>query len=312
MRMPLQLYRQPRGLTPPTTDGRALRSSRVYLVSLLIALAAACGGGDTVVGPTPVPVAVLVGAGDIGPCGGAGEATGRLLDGVPGIVMALGDLAYPHGTRDQFRSCYESAWGRHKNRTRPAPGNHDYEIVGAQPYFDYFGERAGEVGLGYYSFPLGDWHVVSLNSNVPIGRGSEQLAWVAQDLGSHPLACTAVYFHHPVMTSGPNGDNPFMRDLWTLLYERNVDVVIAAHDHLYERFAPMNALAQRDPVRGVRQFTAGTGGAELYPTAFVHVGSEVRISAFGILKLTLNPGSYEWEFLRVDGVRGDSGVGSCH
>ncbi len=121
-----------------------------------------------------------------------------------------------------------------------------------------------------------------------------------------------MYFHHPVVTSGPNGNNAFLRDLWGLLYEQNVDVVVAAHDHLYERFAPINALFQRDPVRGVRHFVAGTGGAELYPTAFVHVASELRISAFGVLKLTLNPGSYEWEFLRVDGARGDTGSTPCH
>ena len=309
---PLDIYRQRGGTASPEAFVRRRSTSRSFLASLLIALAVACGGNNTFVGPTPVPVAVLVGAGDIGPCGGGGEETGRLLDGLPGIVMALGDLAYSHGTQREFRDCYDPAWGRHRARTHPSPGNHDYEQAGAQPYFEYFGHRAGVSGLGYYSYNLGQWHVLSLNSNIAIGRGSEQLGFVAQDLAANPTACTVAYFHHPFVTSGPNGGNAFLRDLWQLLYEQNVDVVVSAHDHLYERFALMNVLGQRDPVRGIRQFIAGTGGAEIYPTAFVHVASEVRISAFGVLKLTLNPGSYEWEFLRVDGARGDTGSSPCH
>lgn len=272
----------------------------------------ACGSAGTIVGPTSEPVTVLVGAGDIGPCGGAGEQTGRLIDGIPGTVVALGDLAYPTGTRDQFRGCYEAAWGRHRHRTRPAPGNHDYESVGAQPYFDYFGGQAGESGLGYYSYALGQWLVLSLNSNIPVGRGSEQWTWVRSELAAQVVPCVVAYFHHPYLSSGPNGANAYLQDLWALLYEHKVEVVLTAHDHLYERLAPMNASGQRDSARGVRQFIVGTAGAELYPTAFIHPASEVRLSAFGVLKLTLGPGTYEWEFLRVDGSRGDSGAGACH
>jgi len=312
MPLPLDTYRQRGETASREASVRRRLTSRSCLASLFVALAVACGGNNTVVGPTPIPIAVLVGAGDIGPCGGGGEETGRLLDGLPGIVMALGDLAYSHGTRQEFRACYDTAWGRHRARTHPSPGNHDYEQPGAQPYFEYFGDRAGVSGLGYYSYRLGQWHVLSLNSNIAIGRGSEQLGFVTHDLAANPAACTVAYFHHPFVTSGPNGGNAFLRDLWGLLYEQNVDVVVTAHDHLYERFALMNALGQRDAARGIRQFIAGTGGAELYPTAFVHVASEVRISAFGVLKLTLYPGSYEWEFLRVDGARGDTGSGACH
>jgi hypothetical protein len=279
-------------------------------ISLCVSLSS-CGGG-IVVGPTPTNVAVVVGAGDIGPCGAAGGGTGALLDGISGTVMAIGDLAYPDGAAQQFRTCYETAWGRHKSRTRPVPGNHDYDTAGAQPYYDYFGSQAGGAGLGYYSYRAGAWVVLALNSNVPIGRGSEQLAWVSSELRSQTASCTMAYFHHPYVTSGPNGDNPYLNDLWTLLYERDADVVVSAHDHLYERFAPMNAVAQRDPVRGIRQFIVGTGGSDLYPVAFVHAASEMRLSAYGVLKLTLFAGNYEWEFMRVDGSRGDVGAGTCH
>lgn len=238
--------------------------------------------------------------------------TGRLIDSMPGTVLALGDIAYFHGRPEEFKRCYEPAWGRLKNRTRPAPGNHEYEMVDAYPYFDYFAEAAGAAGYGYYSFRSGEWLVVSLNSNIPVNRGSEQLTWLRAELGAHTNRCTLAYFHHPFISSGPNGDNPSMADLWLLLNEFNVDVILSAHDHLYERFAPMTPLGVRDDSRGMRQFIVGTGGAELYTAARAHRNSERIISAHGVLRLTLNHDGYEWEFVQIGGTRGDVGSGVCH
>jgi hypothetical protein len=268
---------------------------------------------STVVGPTPDQSAVLVGAGDIGLCGSDGAAaTGRLLDAIPGTVVALGDIAYPSGTAGQFRACYDPVWGRHKHRTRPAPGNHEYESPFAQPYFDYFGENAGLTGLGYYSFTAGPWFVLSLNSNVPSGRTSEQGLWVRSELQAQGTRCTLAYFHYPLISSGPNGDTPAMAELWSLLYEFGVDVVLVAHEHLYERMAPISPAGDLDVARGIRQFTVGTGGSQLSSPVRTHPRSERIISGHGVLRLTLNRDAYEWAFIGVNGVLADTGVGACH
>ena len=238
-----------------TSLGRAFRK----LASCVLA-AAACACGGNGVGPSPpggggpgTAIAVLAGAGDIGMCGSSGpEATARLLDGIDGTVFTAGDNAYFQGTVQQFRDCYDPSWGRHKSRTRPAPGNHDYESPGAGPYFAYFGAAAGPAGLGYYSFQAGDWHVLSLNSNVPMGPGSAQLSWLKDDLTARRAACMAAIFHHPLFTVGPNGSTPETRELWRVLYEAGVDVVINGHDHLYQRFSPQNPDGQIDEQRGIR------------------------------------------------------------
>jgi hypothetical protein len=265
--------------------------------------------------PTPIAPAlteIFVGAGDIGWCGSPGVAlTGRLLDSIGGTVFAVGDNAYMSGTAQQYRDCYEPGWGRHKSRTRPAPGNHEYESPGAAGYFDYFGANAGPPGQGYYSFALGNWHGISLNSNIDVSEGSAQGRWLQFDLASHPSKCTIAYWHHPLFSSGPNGDNPAMRPFWRILYNAGVDVVVVAHDHLYERFAPQDPDGRFDPARGVRQFIAGTGGASLYRFVTVRANSEQRISAFGVLKLTLEADRYDWEFIPAAGDR-DRGSDTCH
>ena len=270
--------------------------------------------GPIVPVPPPAPglPQVFVGAGDIAQCDNNSEATARLLDTIGGTVFTLGDNAYFHGTRENYRDCYEPTWGRHKDRTRPSPGNHEYESPGARPYFEYFGASAGPFGRGYYSFELGAWHAVSLNSNVAADAGSPQAEWLRADLASHSLfPCTVAYWHHPLFSSGPNGDSPQMRDVWRILDEAGVELVLGGHDHLYERFAPQNADGRPDPARGIRQFTAGTGGASLYGVVTARPNSEVRISAFGVLKLTLAADRYDWEFVTVSGPR-DSGSGACH
>ena len=294
--------------------GRASRR----LASPIAAASLACACGGSGIGPSPAPpgggsgIAVLAGAGDIGMCGSPGpEATARLLDGIDGIVFTAGDNAYFHGTEQQFRDCYDPSWGRHKARTRPAPGNHEYESPGADPYFTYFGSNAGPRGRGYYSFEAGAWHVVSLNSNVPMTPASQQGSWLRDDLSAHHTACVAAVFHHPLFTGGPDGPTVETRDVWRVLYDSGVDVVINGHDHLYQRFLPQNPDGAADALRGIREFVVGTGGAELYTMSRTLPNLEVSASTFGVLKLTLQPGSYDWQFLAIDGGIRDTGHDVC-
>jgi hypothetical protein len=261
--------------------------------------------------PAPAVTQVFVGAGDIGFCDGNSVATGRLIDATGGTVFTLGDHAYPAGTSQQFRDCYDPSWGGFKARTFPTPGNHEYLSANAQPYFEYFGPNAGVPGLGYYSFPLGAWHAISLNSNIAVDAASPQADWVRIDLAINPSTCSLAYWHHPLFSSGPNGDTTRMRGIWRILYEAGADIVLSGHDHFYERFGPQDADGRPDPVRGIRQFIAGTGGAPVYQPVTVRHNSEVRISAFGVLKLTLMADRYEWQFMPVSGP-GDSGTGLCH
>ena len=209
----------------------------------------------------PVPVvATLVGAGDIGVCGRtAPEETARLLDNIPGTIFTTGDNAYPSGTDQQFRDCYGPTWGRHRQRTRPTPGNHDYESPGAGPYFSYFGANAGPPGLGYYTYRLGDWEIYALNSNIVADDRSAQYAWLAGELLQRASRCSLAYWHHPVVSEGPYGDGRHMRAIWKLLYQHGVDVVITGHDHNYQRFAPLDGDLRRSPTAGVRQFVVGNG-----------------------------------------------------
>jgi len=256
---------------------------------------------------------VLLAAGDIGVCGSTPAIeTGLMLDSLDGTILAVGDLAYRHGTAEEFATCYDPVWGRHKARTRPSPGNHEYESSSAQPYYDYFGGQAGSSGQGFYSFRAGDWLVLSLNSNVPVGGSTAQGQWIRSELIANNSRCALAYFHHPLYSSGPNGDNARLAGLWQMLYEQGVDVIISAHEHLYERYAPMSPDGQRNDTRGIRQFIVGTGGAGLYTVTRVHAQSEVQLIAHGLLKLTLTAQGYSWEFLQVGGGRTDSGADVCH
>ena len=275
----------------------------------------ACGGSSVGPGPGPVPgtsVGVLVGAGDIGMCGSsAPESTARLLDSIDGTVFTAGDNAYFQGNAQQFRDCYDPSWGRHLTRTRPAPGNHEYESAGAAPYFAYFGPNAGPPGLGYYSFKVGEWHIVSLNSNVSMAPNSAQLTWLRNDLASNHVACVAAIWHHPLFSVGPNGPMPEARELWRTLYDAGADVVINGHDHSYARFAPQTPDGIPDSNRGIRQFVVGTGGAELVSFARSDPNVQFRVVSFGVLKLTLRPGGYDWQFNAVNGSVPDSGSDVC-
>jgi hypothetical protein len=264
-------------------------------------------------GPVPLPplaggAEIFVGAGDIATCDPNSEGTARLLDGIGGTVFTLGDQAYPRGAEQEYRDCYDPTWGRHRGRTRPTPGNHEYESRNAGPYFDYFGAAAGPYGLGYYSYELGSWLILSLNSNVNIPA---QQTWMKELLGRSRNRCTLAYWHHPLFSSGSSAKIPAIRSWWNVLHAANADVILSAHDHLYERFAPQDDGGTPDPARGLRQFVVGTGGAVLHPPVNVAANSEVRIAAYGVLKLTLLPDSYEWEFIPVSG-QGDRGMARCH
>jgi hypothetical protein len=263
---------------------------------------------------------VLVGAGDIADCrdlSGA-EATAKLLDEIPGTVMAVGDLAYPDGTKENFQ-CYDRTWGRQKSRTRPAPGNHEFHSSAATPYFDYFGSVAGAPGDGFYSYELGAWHIVVLNSECVdvggCGPGSRQEKWLRADLSAHPVSCTLAYWHKPLFSSGgAHGNDPEVTPLWQALYDAGADIVIGGHDHNYERFALQNPRGEPDAAHGIREFVVGTGGKNLRPFGLTKPNSEVRNNeAFGVLKLTLHPSSYDWVFISQEGRQfTDSGNTACH
>ncbi len=293
--------------------------SRSRALVLAAAGAAGIAGTPRKAAVSAGDVAVLVGAGDIASCenlAGA-EATARLLDGIPGTVFTAGDNAYSSGTRRQFADCYAPTWGRHKARTRPSPGNHDYYSSGAAPYFAYFGAAAGPAGRGYYSYELGSWHVVALNSNcskVGCGVGSAQERWLRADLAAHKAPCTVAYWHHPRYSSGIHGESLETAPLWKALYDSGAEIVISGHDHDYERFAPQDADERGDPDHGVRQFVVGTGGKSTRRFLKTKPNSEARATGvFGVLKLTLRPGDYRWDFVPVQGKTfADSGVGTCH
>jgi acid phosphatase type 7 len=276
--------------------------------------------------PTPIPTTppttqdpVLIGAGDIATCGVAWSAqTAALLAANPGTVMALGDGAYPNGTAAEYQTCYDPVWGPFKNQTVAVAGNHDYLTTGATGYFGYFGAAAGDPAKGYYSFNLGAWHLVVLNSNcVQVGgcnAGNPQETWLKADLAANPAKCTLAMWHHPLFTSGTTPGNFHLATLYQDLYDAGADVLVSAHDHNYERFAPQDAQGTLDSARGLVEFVAGTGGSNHTPLVFpLQPNSLVSNDAdFGVLKLTLHPSSYTWQFLPISGVFTDSGTAQCH
>jgi hypothetical protein len=280
---------------------------------------------------------VVMAAGDIacdpddsGYNGGAGTAdrchqlatSDLLLAGSPDLVLALGDVQYDSATTARINAVYAPTWGRVKAITRPILGNH--ESGTAAGYFDYFNGPgvtdgpAGPRGKGYYSFDLGGWHLVALNSNcasVSCSAGSEQERWLRADLAAHPANCTLAYWHHPRYSSGHDGSNDFMQPLWEALHDAQAEVLLSGHSHDYERFAPLDRDGAVDFAGGIRQFVVGTGGAFFtggLGTLAPH--SEVaQNDTFGVLRLTLHPASYDWEFVpEAGGAFTDSGSQGCH
>lgn len=303
---------------------------RVCLVALALCASPACSKSASPSAPTAVSTTgaalttetsvtsaqtqVLVGAGDIANCGTQGAAqTAALIDGQPGTVFTAGDNAYPTGSEQDFRNCYEPTWGRFLSRTKPSTGNHEYMTPGAAAYFSYFGSRAGSANLGYYAYTLGAWRVIVLNSEAPASASSSQADWLKNELATHPSSCTAAIWHRPLVSSGPHGDNADMRDLFQILYDGGVEFVVNGHDHLYERFSPLDPSGRPDAVRGVREFIVGTGGTDLTGPVRMRLGSEVQGVAWGVIRFDLSAGSYRWQFLSAGGGGfGDSGVEMCH
>ncbi|MET9400716.1 DNRLRE domain-containing protein [Kitasatospora sp. NPDC002965] len=265
--------------------------------------------------PTGGADPVLVGAGDIANSGNGDEATAKLLDGIPGTVFNAGDNAYPDGSASDYTNYYAPTWGRHKARTKPAPGNHEYNTSGATGYYNYFGAAAGTAGQGYYSYDLGNWHVVALNSNISTSTGSAQEQWLRADLAASNKPCTLAYWHHPRFTSGSNhGPSTSVGPLVQALYDYNADVIVTGHNHQYERFAPMNPGGALDTTRGIRHFVAGMGGASHYSFGTIQANSEARNSdTYGVLKFTLHNNGYTWQFVPEAGkTYNDSGTTACH
>lgn len=283
--------------------------------------------------------AVLIGAGDIADCGNIGdEGTARLVDSVlkenaaanvETVVFTLGDHAYPVATDRQLRRCFTPSWGDPKKGimklVRPAIGNHDWQSGRGAPYYRYFGRRAGEPFKGYYSYDIGDWHAVVLNSELAAeGRRDEitaQEEWLKKDLAANDKLCTVAYFHRPLFSSAYRQGDPKMRPIWEILYDANVDLVLSGHDHHYERFEPMNPAGVRDTVRGIEQILVGTGGATLRgfssrfgsrpPPPSEHSLERIQ-GRFGVLKITLGPTEYRTAFLEVGGRVWDRSGARCH
>lgn len=237
--------------------------------------------------------------------------TAKLLQSLPGILILAGDLAYMRGRMEDFKNCFEPDFGTFRSRWRPVPGNHEYED-NANGYFAYFGDAAGPTRDGYYSFRTGPWHVLMLNSEAPAAVNSRQYLWAREELRTNPWRCTMAVWHRPFATSGPNGPTTYMRDMWQLLVDHQAEVVISAHDHFYERFGPMDA-AYQSSEKGVRQFIAGSGGAPLYRAVGRFPNSERIVEAFGVLKMTLQAGFYDWEFIDASTITlQDRGQAQCH
>ncbi len=294
---------------------RTMRFRRRFASVLIVTLLPA-----SLTGPSAVSAAdqVLVGAGDIASCTtNADSATANLLDDISGTVFTLGDNAYPDGSKDDYEDCYDPTWGRHRSRTRPAAGNHEYETTGAGPYFSYFGAAAGTKGEGWYSYDLGSWHVVVLNSNCSevggCGLGSPQVDWLQDDLAANAGEPVLAYWHHPRFSSGPHGSSSSMRTFWEVLYAAGAEVVLSGHDHDYERFAPQDPTGERDDRNGIRQFVVGTGGGDLRSGSGSEPNSEAFQSVHGVLRLTLRADGYDWKFVPVAGETWtDSGSDKTH
>ena len=249
----------------------------------------------------------------------SGQLLGMDLSG----VLALGDEQYEDAKLWKFQASFDPSWGRVKGLIRPVPGNHEYHDPDAAGYFDYFngpgnkGGPAGDRGAGYYSFDVGSWHVIALNSVCEriggCGEASPQIAWLAADLAAHPASCTLAMWHHPTFTSGRHSDRGDMLPAWSVLYGSNADVILAGHEHFYERFAPQTPTGVSDPARGIRQFIAGTGGKSRFGFTDIQPNSEFRRSLFGVLELTLREGAYDWRLLSAStGNVVDSGSDDCH
>lgn len=326
-----------------TNQRRALGWVRLWLLTVPL-IASDCFFPPVRVTPPPADApaealalsgaAVMIGAGDIGVCDGTGdESTAAIVDsilkadsaaGVEHSVFTVGDNVYPSGSAAQFTRCFGLSWGDTARRImkaiRPALGNHDYHAASADPYFTYFGDRAGERGKGYYAYDIGEWRAIVLNTeilpfsvfgstNVPA-----QEAWLRAELKSAPKKCTVAYFHRPLWASGTHGGHADMRRVYEVLHEGSVDLVLAGHEHHYERFAPMTPAGIVDTIGGITQIIVGTGGATLrgLRTPLSANSAYQIVGHYGVLKLTLGAGAWRSAFIDVTGRVWDRSGGTCH
>ncbi|RDI74811.1 hypothetical protein Gocc_1700 [Gaiella occulta] len=276
---------------------------RAAVLATVAAIATAGVPGSALGAPTTG--VRLLAVGDIASCYSDGDGqTAALASALRGPIAVLGDIAYEYGSASDFANCFTPSWGRLVPRIRAALGNHDYGTGTARVAIRLFRLPP----QGWYSYELGGWHVVVLNSNCDevggCGRGSPQWRWLRADLASHPARCTLAYWHQPRFSSGEHGSNTAVAPLWNVLAQARAEVVLQGHDHDYERFAPLN---------GIRSFVVGTGGRSHYPFAAALRGSVVRNDdTFGVLQLTLRPSGYDWRFVPVAGkVFTDAGTGRC-
>jgi hypothetical protein len=260
------------------------------------------------------------------------KATSDILvnNGALAAILALGDDQYDCGSSSDFLNSFDPTWGRVKSLLRPIPGNHEYSATnpdaygvsdcttGATGYYSYFGAAAGDSTKGYYSYDVGSWHLIALNSECyaigGCGAGSPEETWLRADLTAHPAACTLAYWHRPRFSSGRSGSDSTYNTFWQDLYAAGADIVLNGHDHDYERFAPQNPAGALDQRTGIREFVVGTGGKEHYGFVSVVANSEVRNSdTFGVLELGLGANGYSWQFIPdAPGAFTDSGTASCH
>ncbi|MFF3286922.1 metallophosphoesterase family protein [Streptomyces sp. NPDC003023] len=257
---------------------------------------------------------VVAVAGDI--CDSSKECllTDPLVDNMnPDAVIGLGDQAYSSGTITEHNSYYDPYWGKYTDKTNPVPGNHEYLTAGASGYYDYFGARAGERGKGYYSFDVGDWHFIALNSSIDMSVGSAQHTWLKADLAANSKSCTGAFLHHPLVSVGRYSGFSSTKPAWDELYGHGADLVLVGHDHSYQRYAKINPSKVKDP-KGIREILVGTGGRGYYAAEGTHSALEAKNdNTFGVLKLRLTSSTYKWDFLPVEGSTfTDSGTARCN
>lgn len=293
---------------------RSLLYAGLVVALLLVATLAVVVSANRPAEPPPAGSVVLA-AGDIAECDrDEQEDTAAVLARISGPILGLGDYAYDDGTPEEYEECFDPSWGPYKDRIHPARGNHE-----GDGYEPYFGDAAAPSGETYYAFSIGSWQVIALDSELCTEEGdcdgtSEQEIWLREQLAGDDRPCTLVYFHHPRFSSGRHGSDPTFDGFWRHMYEGDVDVVLAGHDHHYERFAPMRPDGTRDDERGIHQFIVGTGGANLRSAEDVAQNSVVRQwRSYGLLRLELHPDSYDWQFVVASGEPfEDAGTGKCH
>ncbi|HET8777054.1 MAG TPA: metallophosphoesterase [Candidatus Limnocylindria bacterium] len=308
----------------PTVRQLVMTLGLVILIGAVAAAIYILLGLSPSASPTGPDPRIMVGAGDIAECPTQGdEETAAVLDDVvadhpDAVVFTTGDNAYPGGSYREFVDCYGPSWGRHKDRTHPAVGNHEFKQTKAEGYHEYWGDAAGPFDLYYYSYDLGTWHIVVLNSECHrVGcefqtEDGTQAEWLEADLAASDALCTIAIWHHPRWSSGRYSNNADYDTFWEVLYRHGAEIVLNGHEHLYERFEPMNPDGDVNPV-GIRQFTVGTGGGNLRGFEDIKEHSVARGSEHGVLELTLYPDRYAWEFLAVAGADfSDAGSGTCH